>query len=108
MLDIVTYKLWTGSERTIRQGASVAKIELRVCDVAPRPGEPVSEYRVTVDGRTVAIDLCAEHARPLLELLRSARSADPSVPLSATAPALGRRKNVRTLEEIEELKRARP
>lgn len=100
----------------------MAEVQVRVCDVCNSVTLPASSYTITSGERAAHLDLCAEHAEPLEELMASiAPVAAKSAPARATrkkaAPpvkkatrrgATTNRPSVKvvTLEEIEKLKRS--
>ncbi|AKY03712.1 DNA binding protein [Streptomyces phage Lannister] len=89
------------------------KIEIRVCDVDQAVGEPTKTYTIAVEGRSVEVDLCAEHAAPLEELLHldTEEEREPAKPKpAARSTSTPKKRTSRTrpkivsLEEIEAMK----
>lgn len=58
--------------------------------------EPASRFRVGDDGQLLSVDLCAEHAAPVVELMELARSL-----------RTGARQATTTMAEINRRKRER-
>lgn len=48
----------------------MAKISLTVCDHCQSTHRPAREYVLSAEDLHLAVDLCKEHAQPLLELVR--------------------------------------
>ncbi|MFD7976707.1 hypothetical protein [Streptomyces sp. NPDC059071] len=59
------------------------KIQVTACDIDR--ATPATTIEVTVDGETVAMDLCAEHARPIYDLIEQVRSKTDDVPAPRVA-----------------------
>ncbi|MGW4158687.1 hypothetical protein [Streptomyces sp. NPDC004788] len=64
------------------------KIEVIACDIDR--ATPATTVEVTVDGETVEMDLCAEHARPIYDLVEQVRSKTDDVPAPTGAHSDGR------------------
>jgi hypothetical protein len=94
-------------------GASVAKVEVTVCDVCKEVGRATRGYRVQRDDRVaVSVDLCSRHAGPLEAFLSKAsevRVEESATPAPAKRAATRRRARggltVTTMEEIEAQKK---
>jgi hypothetical protein len=56
----------------------------RVCDLCGL--EPADEHRIVHNGKAVQLDLCADHARPLEELIERFALASTNAPGRSTSP----------------------
>lgn len=76
-----------------------------VCNQDPSEvGKPTRPYRITSEGRSANVDLCAEHSAPLERFLEPGGTASKG---EAGMGRRGRRRatGVTTIEEIEAKKR---
>ncbi|AKY03636.1 DNA binding protein [Streptomyces phage Izzy] len=84
------------------------KIEITVCDLDQAVGVPTKRYTITVEGRTVELDLCEVHAGSL-ESLMDIKAPQPEKPARPRA-VQPKKRTTRTrprivsMEEIEEMK----
>lgn len=65
-------------------GRRVRLVAFRVCDICKR--EPAGEHSIVHNGMAVQLDLCAEHAKPLEELLDQYALASTKAPGYSTSP----------------------
>lgn len=86
----------------------MAKINLIVCDIDRDPTTDAKTYRITVEGQTYNADLCTEHAAPLREVMKIAEAAGNTRAATAAARRRGLGTRVKTIEEIEAEKNAKP
>lgn len=74
--------------------------DMLVCDICQDVTLPVVTYQVATAGRTVKVELCANHAAPLEEILATAEEREP--------PRRGRgsgRLEVMSMEDVERARR---
>jgi hypothetical protein len=86
------------------------EIQVTVCDIDRKVGEPTKQYTISVDGKSITRDLCAEHAAPLEALLSGQEPVEKPKPAprrsasSTGAKKRGPRAKVVSLDEIEKMK----
>lgn len=89
----------------------MARLTVTVCDICERVDAPVSQYKLSQEGRSVTVELCAAHSEPLEALLRPSTAPSgtrtPVTPRKAPAKRRGGRVKVTTLAEIEKQKKTR-
>ncbi|QYW07875.1 hypothetical protein SEA_REDBEAR_29 [Streptomyces phage RedBear] len=87
------------------------KIEITVCDVDQAVGVPTKHYTLMAEGRTVDLDLCDDHAAPIVSLMgvkhveASQHKVRPRAVTTTQKRAAPRaRTKIVSLEEIEAMK----
>lgn len=80
----------------------MVKIEVTVCDLCLEPGKATAHYEIRVDGGKHMLDLCDEHAAPILDLVKEVGKAQAAK--RASARPSRRSARVMTMEEIEALR----
>ncbi|AOQ26927.1 DNA binding protein [Streptomyces phage Rana] len=84
------------------------KIEITVCDLDQAVGVPTKHYTLGVDDRSVELDLCDEHAAPIIGLMgvkhieAAPRQRTVTTTKKRTAPRA--RPKIVSLEDIEAMK----
>ena len=81
----------------------VVKVQLVVCDVCQTPGVETRHLDLRIDDERVTLDLCDEHAKPVIEMFDLFRESHGVS--AGRRPHGGRGRKVHTLEEIEEMKK---
>ncbi|MEU8621432.1 hypothetical protein [Streptomyces sp. NPDC048623] len=59
------------------------KIQVTACDIDR--ATPATTFEVTTEGETVVMDLCAEHARPVYDLIEQIRGKADDAPAPSVA-----------------------
>ncbi|AGM12204.1 DNA binding protein [Streptomyces phage Danzina] len=85
------------------------KIEITVCDLDQAVGVPTKHYTLGMEGRTVELDLCDEHARPIVGLMgvkhvEAAPRQRTAVTTTKKRTAPRARPKIVSLEDIEAMK----
>lgn len=70
----------------------MARISVTVCDKCRSQTKPTKKYTVKTDERTASVDLCADDAKPIEELLKTFGTGRTTRGFGAA---------VKTIEEIE-------